>query len=137
MPELEPDAPVMLYDGMCNLCTSSVGFVLRHDRQGKFRFAALQSETGRRLLDGCPSPPADLSTVVLLLAGRCFERSTAVLRILRLLPWPWSALSLFRIVPRALRDGVYRFVARVRTRWFGRRAVCMTSLHGFEDRFLQ
>ncbi len=126
----------MLYDGLCNLCASSVAFVLRNDRQGRFRFAALQSDAGRHLLDGCPALPVDRSTAVLVVDGRCYERSDAVLRILRLLPWPWPAFAIFRLVPRFARDGPYRFVARMRTRWFGTRDACMTSLRGYEDRFV-
>jgi predicted DCC family thiol-disulfide oxidoreductase YuxK len=130
------DRPIILYDGWCNLCDSSVAFVLRRDRAARFRFGALQSPAGTTILSGCrPGDELD-GTMVLVYAGRCRTRSEALLTILGMLPPPWPLLTVFAIVPRPARDWGYNLVARYRTKWFGRRRVCMTSLAEYRDRFL-
>jgi predicted DCC family thiol-disulfide oxidoreductase YuxK len=130
------DGPVLIYDGDCNLCASIVGFVLPRDRRGSVRLAARQSAAGERLLQEAGCPGGSASTVVLVESGRCHVRSEAGLRLVRYLRFPWPLLAVLRVVPRALRDIVYDWVARNRERWFGRRAVCMVSVEGYADRFL-
>jgi len=129
------EPPVVLYDGWCNLCDSSVAFILRRDRHGVFRFAALQSATARKLLGACAPDKRLDETLVLVHRARCETRSDAILTILGLLPAPWPVFRGLCIVPRRLRDWTYDFVARRRTRWFGRTTVCMTSLAAYADRF--
>lgn len=131
------DYPVIIYDGMCNLCNSSVDFVLRHDARGHFRFAAFQSAAGQGLIRHCPTEQPLGNAIVLVHAGKCHSRSDAVLRILRLLPGAWSLLGGLRLVPGPIRDWVYNVVSRNRYRLFGRRNFCRMSLDGFEDRFLE
>ncbi|MBF8256540.1 MAG: hypothetical protein HW375_1447 [Anaerolineales bacterium] len=131
------DGPIVLYDGWCNLCDSSVAFILRRDRHARFHFAALQSPAGTALLGGCTSDERLDGTMVLVYGGRCRTRSEALLTILRLLPPPWPWLTAFAFVPRRVRDRAYDLVARHRSKWFGRRRVCMTSLADFRDRFLR
>ncbi len=133
---ISEDPAVILYDGECNLCTSVVAFILPRDRRGLFRFAALQSNAGRRLLAEADHTFGGLSTVVLVEGDRSWVRSDAVLRICRLLPRPWPALAGLWIVPRPLRDAVYALIADRRRRWFGRRSTCLISAPGWEDRFL-
>lgn len=131
------DRPVVLYDGLCNLCSAAVDFILRHDRMGRFRFAALQSEVGGRLLGACRgAPPPRGESIVVVEADECRAGSDALLAILRRLPAPWPLLRALQIVPTPMRDWIYDGVARNRYRWFGRRDVCRVSLDGFEDRFL-
>lgn len=129
--------PVVLFDGVCNLCNGSVQFILRHDPEGRFRFAALQSEAGRRLLAHKGIDPSRLDSLVLLDAeGRCSVQSAAALQIARQLRgWPRLAAPLI-LVPRPIRDGVYRFVARRRYRWFGRRESCWLPTPELRQRFL-
>ena len=131
------DGPIVLYDGWCNLCDSSVAFILRRDRHARFRFAALQSPAGTALLGGCATDELLDETMVLVYGGRCRTRSEALLTILRLLPPPWPWLTAFAVVPRRVRDRAYDLVARHRSKWFGRKDVCMTSLADFRDRFLR
>jgi len=128
--------PVILFDGSCGLCTRAVRFVLRHDPRGRFRFAALQSDTGRRLLEEAGRLPPDTDSVMLIEPGRLFIRSTAALRIARGLSGPWPLWYILIVVPRPLRDAVYRFVARRRTRWFGRPAYCPVPAPEWKERFL-
>ena len=120
------EAPVVLFDGVCNLCNGAVQFILDHDRTRVLRFASLQSEGGRALLAryGMRAPEGDPETIVVVEGDRVYERSTAALRIARHLTFPYSLARAFVIVPRPLRDLVYRFVARHRYRWFGRTNEC-------------
>jgi predicted DCC family thiol-disulfide oxidoreductase YuxK len=127
---------VILFDGECNLCASVVAFVLPRDRRGRFLYAALQSDSGRRLLAGAGCEVGELSTVVFVEGDRCWARSDAVLRICRHLPLPWPALAGLWLVPRPLRDAAYALIADQRRRWFGRRSTCLLSVPGWEGRFL-
>ncbi|WP_127588127.1 thiol-disulfide oxidoreductase DCC family protein [Paenibacillus koleovorans] len=128
---------IVLFDGECSFCDSSVQFILKRDPAGRFRYAALQSEAARRLLTGHDIDPSRLDSIVLLEEGRCYTESTAALRIARHLQgWPRWAAPL-HIVPRPIRDGVYRFVARHRYRWFGRRDQCLLPPPDIRRRFLE
>src|SRR5437773_733528 len=118
-------SPVILFDGVCNLCNGFVHFVIARDPGARFQFAALQSDSARRLLarvDGLRQVP---DSVVLVDRGRVYTRSSAALRIARGLPFPWSLARALLVVPRPLRDWVYDRVARHRYRWFGRKDTCI------------
>jgi predicted DCC family thiol-disulfide oxidoreductase YuxK len=113
---------LVLYDGACGLCDASVQWLLRHDRRGVLRFAPLQGTTARRWVTE-QAPDEAQQTIVLVERGadgreRVSDRSTAAFRILGALGGAWRALSWLRLLPRALTDAVYRFVARRRRRWF-------------------
>jgi predicted DCC family thiol-disulfide oxidoreductase YuxK len=127
---------VILFDGQCNLCHGTVEFVLRHDRRAVFRFAALGSPAARRIL-ASRGPRADARSSVVLVAGdRVHTESTALLRILGGLAAPWSWLRVLGLVPRPLRDALYRCFARRRYRWFGRRTTCRATDSEWAGRFL-
>ena len=132
-----PPTAVILFDGVCNLCNGFVQFVIRHDPPGRFRFASFQSAAGQELLlaHGL-SPVVTPETVLLIEApGQVSTHSTAALRILRRLRgWSWLGAGL--LVPRLLRDAVYRLIARNRYRWFGQRAACMVPTPALRQRFL-
>ena len=128
--------PIILFDGVCNLCDRAVQFVLDRDPEGVFRFASLQSETGRSLMRQHQLDPDALSSVVVVDGKRAYTRSDAALRIARDLRAPWGALSGFRVVPRVLRDGIYDFVAARRYRWFGTREACRIPTPDVAARFL-
>lgn len=125
---------MLLFDGVCTLCSGSVRFVIERDPAGRFQFAPLQSEAARRFLERAPQPLPD--SFVLVEDGRLFTRSTAVLRIARGLRFPWPLAYVFVAVPRPVRDWVYDAVARNRYRWFGRRDVCMMPTPELRARFL-
>lgn len=130
------DPPVLLFDGVCNLCTASVQFVLRRDRREVFRFAALQSEAGRRLVARHGLDPEALHTLVLVDGDRAFVRSAAALRVAGRLSGLWPLLRVFLLVPRPLRDAAYDWIARHRYRWFGRRESCLLPTPELRRRFL-
>jgi predicted DCC family thiol-disulfide oxidoreductase YuxK len=117
--------PVILFDGLCNLCNWSVQFVIRRDREGLFRFGALQSPEARHLLQALGPAALDVSTVVLVEGTKVTTESDAVLAIARKLGGAWGMLYWLVVVPRPVRDGVYRFISRHRYRYFGRRRECM------------
>ena len=136
------DHDVVLIDGVCHLCNGLVRFIAARDPAGRFRFASLQSPAGRELAQGAGLAPGELSTVVLIERAngsdpRASIRSTAVLRILAGLRFPWPVLSLARIVPPFVRDPLYRWIARNRYRWFGRADVCSLPDPGLAGRFLE
>jgi predicted DCC family thiol-disulfide oxidoreductase YuxK len=128
---------IVLFDGVCNLCNGSVNFIIDHDTRDRFRFASLQSERGATLLRehgrAVASPP---ESIVLVENGRVFDRSTAALRIARHLRGAWKLLYAFVVVPRPLRDLVYRFIASHRYRWFGRSEMCRVPSPELKARFL-
>jgi len=131
----DPTSPVVLYDGACGLCDASVRFICRRDRKGTIRYAALQSDVGRALLERYRLP-LDVSTVVLVDRGRAWVRSDAALKLCGLLPFPWPLLGVGWVLPRPLRDAIYRFVARHRVRWFGAKEQCLLPTGCPPERFL-
>ena len=133
--------PVVLYDGLCAFCDAYVRFVMRWDRDSKFLFAPLEGTFGLRLKSAHPELPEDLDSVILwepgeLGSGRLMWYSAAVLRTMALLGLPWSLLGGLRVVPRPLRDGVYRLIASTRYRWFGRLDSCRVPTLEERGRFL-
>ena len=135
-PGMAAAPPIVLFDGVCNLCNGSVQFLLKRDPEGRFRFAALQSDAGRSLLAEHGLDPDALSSVVLIEDGKVWKESSAALRIARHLPGAWKLLRVFAAVPRPLRDAVYRWIARNRYRWFGKTESCWLPTPDLKARFL-
>ena len=129
------DHPTILFDGHCGLCNRVVDFVIRHDPDARFRFAALQSPAGIRVL-GHGAILGTVDSVILVVRGRARIKSDAVLITAHLLGAPWSLFSYFRWVPRSWRDAVYDLVARNRTRLFGRSPECRLPSAAERSRFL-
>ena len=125
----------MLFDGVCNLCNGAVRFVYANDPAGRFRFASLQSPRAAELLAPTGGAPREES-VVLLAYGRRYEASDAALHLALGLRAPWPLAFALILVPRAARDAAYRWVARNRYRWFGRRETCPLPPPGLRERFL-
>ena len=130
------DKSIVLFDGVCNLCSSSVQFIIRHDKDDRFRFASLQSETAENLLAPFHPDPAALSSIVLVENNKVYTHSAAALRIARKLRGAWPALYVFMLVPQFIRDGVYNYVARNRYKWFGRKQECWIPNADLRMKFL-
>jgi len=128
------EAPLLLFDGVCNLCNRSVQFVIRHDRKQVFRFAPLQGETARRIL--APFGERPEGSVILVHRGILYTRSAAVLETLRLLGGAWGSLYVAKVIPKYLRDKLYDWIASHRYRWFGKREACMVPTPELQSRFL-
>ena len=135
---MENQPPLVLFDGVCNLCNGAVNFVIDRDPNAILRFASLQSETGHAAMKahGATVTDRDPDTMVLIEDGHVYERSTAALRIARHMRAPYNWLYVFMLVPRALRDVVYKGVARNRYRWFGRTDTCRVPTPALRARFL-
>ena len=138
-PTITEQPTIILFDGVCNLCSGVVRFLIARDPHARFRFAALQSQVARK---ACKAAGYELpasatpSTIVVIEHGRALERSDAALAIARRMPFPWPVFGVFRVLPRGLRDALYRFVARNRYRWFGRAEACMMPTAELRERFL-
>lgn len=122
----------MLFDGVCNFCNAAVRFIAHNDPEGRFVFLPLQSPRARALLAG--SPPAE--TIVLLADGRRYERSDAALHVALGLRMPWPLAFALILVPRDLRDAVYRWLARNRYALFGKQDACPLPAPSLRERFL-
>ncbi|SKA43150.1 Predicted thiol-disulfide oxidoreductase YuxK, DCC family [Chitinophaga eiseniae] len=127
---------IILFDGVCNFCNASINFVIRHDRQGHFRFAPLQSATAASLGAAHQIDTSQLASFVLVQHGKAYTKSTAALKVARQLPFPWKLLYAGIVIPRFVRDGVYDIIARNRYRWFGRKDSCMIPTPDVRSRFL-
>jgi len=130
------DYPIVFFDGLCNLCNRAVQFIITHDRAGKFRFASLQSAFAKEKLASYGIDNEQQQSIVLLDGIRVYEQSAAALHIARQLRQPWPLLYGFIFIPRFIRDGVYRYIARNRYRWFGRRMSCWVPDPALKARFL-
>ena len=128
--------PVILFDGICNLCNSAVQFVIKRDKKQRFRFASLQSEQGQQVLDEMQYPLTRADSFYLVENGKVFDQSTAALRVVRALQGLWPLLYGFIVVPPFIRDGVYNVIAKNRYRWFGQRNTCIVPTPENRARFL-
>ncbi|CAL8468395.1 g7935 [Coccomyxa elongata] len=130
--------PIILFDGVCNLCNGGVKFALENDSKANLRFAALQSDTGKRLLQRCGRRPDDISSIVLVEPNACHIKSEAILRIGKLLRAPYPALvEILFPLPNVFRDLVYDRIAGNRYRIFGKSDVCRLTNADYSDRFIQ
>jgi len=138
MPTDPPDdESIILFDGVCNLCSGFVQFVLPRDEEGKYRFASLQSDAGQALLAEYDLPSDELESVVLIEDGESYVKSSAIIQIATGLGGAYRLLSPFRYLPRSVRDRIYDFVADNRYRWFGKKDQCMMPSGDVESRFLE
>ena len=129
-------SPVIFFDGVCNLCNRSVQFIIKHDKKKQFRFASLQGKAGQQMLQQLGLPANDLTSFILKEDDKVYTQSTASLRIARKLNGGWKSLYAFMLVPEFIRDAVYRWIAKHRYKWFGKRNECMIPTPELRDRFL-
>jgi predicted DCC family thiol-disulfide oxidoreductase YuxK len=127
---------LILFDGVCNFCNSSINFVIDHDSQKRFKFASLQSEVGQQYLAQFSRNKKDFDSVLLVKNGRVFEKSDAALHIARHLDGAWKWLYFLRWVPRVIRDMIYDLVAKNRYRIFGKSDACRLPNPELRERFL-
>ena len=128
--------PIVVFDGVCNLCNGLVQFLIRRDQRGILRFASLQGTFGIALQQELGIPPGASESILLVDSGTVYTHSTASLRIALYLGFPWSMAYRLMIFPRGLRDAVYRSIAARRYRWFGKRDQCMVPKEEWKGRFL-
>lgn len=128
---------IIVFDGVCALCNGWIRFLIKHDRERRYRFAAMQTPMGRRLLEDHGLDPNDPLSFLLVDRDGAWTDTDAIARVLSGLGGTWQPLSkAVTVVPRPLRDAGYRLVARNRYRWFGRQAHCPVPAPEERDRFL-
>ncbi|MCB0608931.1 MAG: thiol-disulfide oxidoreductase DCC family protein [Lewinellaceae bacterium] len=132
----DQDHPILLFDGVCNLCNGFVQFVIKRDKKAVFRFAALQSDLGKELSATAGLPAHSMDTVVLYENNRFYTHSDVGLRVARRLNGLWPLAYALVIIPKFIRDGIYNWVAKNRYRWFGKRESCMVPTPELRSRFL-
>jgi len=127
---------VVLFDGVCNFCNTSVNFIIRHDKKDYFRFTPLQSEIGMKISEKYNLDSGNLKSVILVDKGKIYTKTTAALRIAKQLSGLWPALYVFIIVPAPIRDVVYNIIANYRYKWWGERDACMIPTPEIRKKFL-
>ncbi len=128
--------PLILFDGICNLCNGAVQFIIKHDPEKKFLFTSLQSEAGQQLLKQYKLPSENFNSFLLLQDDKVFSKSTAALKVASQLKSAWKLLYIFIIVPKFVRDAVYSYIATNRYKWFGKKDDCMIPTPELQARFL-
>jgi len=135
--EHEPlPGPLIVFDGVCVLCTAWLRFVLKHDPHGEYKFATIQSPAGGQLLTNSGLNPDDPESFLLLLDGQPFSESAAMIRVVFEFGGAWRMIKLLYVVPGPIRDWLYRFIARHRYRLFGKRDSCIVPDEDIADRFI-
>ncbi|RMB60514.1 thiol-disulfide oxidoreductase DCC family protein [Dokdonia sinensis] len=136
MKELLEDKKIILFDGVCNLCNSSITFVIKKDRKDLFRYAPLQSEAGQFLTQKHKIDPTETDSIILVEGERASIKSTAALRVARHLKGAYPLLFGFMIIPNFIRNWVYDYVAKNRYKWFGKKDACMIPTPELRSKFL-
>ena len=127
---------IILFDGVCNLCNSSVQFIIRNDPKKLFLFASIQSDAASKILLQFRIKKLDLTSILFIENGLIYDKSTAVLKISRKLKGGYPLLYGFIIIPRFMRDWMYQQLANNRYKWFGKKDICMVPSSDLVDRFL-
>lgn len=128
--------PIILFDAECVLCSANAQFILKHDKAGHFRLASMQGDIGAMIYRQHGFDPRDPISILVVAQGRVRQDSDAVIAIYEGLGFPWKLLSIARVVPAFLRDPVYRWVARNRYAWFGKRETCWVAPPEYQNRIL-
>lgn len=134
---IQSNEPVLLFDGVCNLCNLSVQFILKNEKNQKLKFAAIQSEAGKRLLSHYQIDPNQTNSVILIADNLVYTKSNAVLKLTHFLRFPYSSGKLLSAVPITMRNFLYKKVANNRYNWFGKRESCMIPTPQLRKRFLE
>lgn len=134
--ELITDKSIVVFDGVCNFCNASVNFIIKNDSKDNFRFAAYQSEAGEMLSKKYNFKFDDPETIILIEGGKAYEKSTAALRIAKKLDGIYSLLYSYIFIPKGVRDYFYKFIAKNRYKWFGKKDSCMIPSKELRAKFL-
>lgn len=127
---------VLLFDGECNLCNSTVNFIIDIDKKGKIKFAPLQSEIGNQLTRDSSVTVSNLSSVILIHNKQIFTKSDVIVQIGIILGGAWKLLVLTRVIPRPIRNWIYDLIAKNRYKWFGKTNQCKLPSTNISSRFI-
>ena len=128
--------PIILFDGVCNLCNDSVNFIIKHDKKAQFLFASLQSDAAKEILLQYNSKKIKIDSIVLIQKNKIYEKSTAALNIAKGLSGGYKLLYLFIIIPKFIRDLGYNYIAKNRYKWYGKKESCMIPTPEIKNRFI-
>lgn len=128
--------PILLFDGVCNFCDSTINFVIERDKKNLFKYASLQSEPGQELLKKHGLPTEDFDSFVYIENGKAFTKSSAALKVAQNMTGLWPLFYGFMIVPKFLRDAVYTTIAKNRYKWFGKKDECALPSPEVRAKFL-
>ncbi|QEI10884.1 thiol-disulfide oxidoreductase DCC family protein [Cellvibrio japonicus] len=134
--KFEPHNSIIVFDGTCKLCNSSVNFIIERDHKNIFKFAHMQTNIGQQILVTYNISNDNIDTFLLVKNGEAFIKSDAALAITKELKSPWNHLIILRIIPRPIRNYLYSLIARNRYKWFGKQEYCMTPTPELQDKFL-
>ena len=115
---------IVLFDGVCNLCSGSVQFILKRDKKNQFLFGSLQGNYGQEMLRKYRLPANEFNSFMLIEEEKLYTKSSGALRMMKHLGGAWALLYVFIVVPKFIRDAVYNLVARNRYKWFGKKNEC-------------
>jgi len=127
---------IILFDGVCNLCNSSIQFIIKRDLKHRFQFSSLQSDASHDILLQFQLKNSNLDSIILIENGKIYQKSTAILKIFKNLTSLWRLSYIFIIIPKFIRDFVYDIVAKYRYKWFGEKNSCMIPSKELKNRFL-
>lgn len=134
---LPENKKVILFDGVCNLCNSSINYVIDRDKNDVFRFVSLQSELGKTIKQHIGYTKEDLDTIILYNPGEAYYiKSTAALKIINEFGGIWKLMNIFLLFPSILRDVVYNYVAKNRYKWYGKEESCRIPTPELKAKFL-
>lgn len=129
--------PIILFDGVCNLCAGSVQFIIKRDNSKYFRFASLQSDFAKIILQPSQLSENNFSSIILWEDGKIYTQSAAALRITKHLSGGWKLLYALIIIPAFIRNYMYSIIARHRYRWFGKKEKCWIPNDEWKDLFIE
>lgn len=136
MEKLPQDKKIILFDGVCNLCSSSVQYIITRDQKDLFRFVSLQSKLGQEIQQYLGIANRNIDSIVLYEPGKAYYyKSGAIIEIAKAMPY-FSWFMVFRLVPTSLRDFIYDYIAKNRYNWYGKQASCMIPTSELQAKFL-
>jgi predicted DCC family thiol-disulfide oxidoreductase YuxK len=127
---------IILFDGVCNLCNSSINFVIKRDSANLYKFTALQEAPGIGLLKQYGINTLDTDSIILIENGKAYTKSSAALRVAKGLSGVWPVLYGFIIIPKWIRNAVYDYIAKNRYKWYGKKDSCMIPTPELKNKFL-
>jgi len=134
---LPKNKKIILFDGVCNLCNSSINYVIDHDKKDVFRFVSLQSELGKTIQEYIGLENKNLDTIILYIPGKAYYiKSTAALHIMKEFSGFWILMQFFTIIPSIIRDVIYNFIAKNRYKWYGKQETCRVPTPELTAKFL-
>jgi len=134
---LPKNKKIILFDGVCNLCNSSINYVIDHDKQDVFRFVSLQSDIGKTIQDYLAIENTNLDTIILYIPNEAYYiKSTAALKIMTAFSGAWKLTKVFTIIPAPIRDIIYNYIAKNRYKWYGKQESCRIPTSELKSKFL-